>query len=178
MPSNAKAYATWLRRQGKQIPERVYMPRFRRFAFKVLEVALQNTPVNTGRLRNGWHVTIGTPTGHDVTGVAAGPVEEGSRGGAPSVAAVLQTGKRIIDSTEFGQSIWIQNNVPYARVIEDGLYVPENPGPSKALHVPKSRRKRVAGTVLVQGGYHVSAPRGMLADAAQTAREAWQSGAL
>lgn len=170
MPSNAKAYAAFLRRQAVQIPERVFMPRFRRFAFKVLEVAVQNSPVNFGTLRNGWHVTIGSPSGVDPT------VGETNGGGSRSVAGVLQAGKRVIDRCQFGQSIWIQNNVPHALVIEYGLYIPKNPGPSKALHVPKTRRKRVEGTILVVGGFHVSAPQGMLADAVQQTSEAWRLG--
>ncbi len=165
MPSNAKSYAAYLRKQARDLPAAVVMPRFRKFAFKVLEGAVQNSPVNTGRLRNGWHVTIGTPTGSDLS---AGDGDN----------AVVQAGKGVIDRVEFGQSIYIQNNVPYARVIEDGLYVPKNPGPSKATHVPKSRRNRVAGTVLIEGGFHVSAPHGMLADAVQQAKEAWANGAF
>ena len=166
MPSNAKAYAAFLRKQATDLPAAVVMPRFRKFAFKVLECAVQNSPVNTGRLRNGWHVTVGSPSGAE------------SADGAASAGGVLQAGKRVIDSIEFGHGIWIQNNVPYARVIEDGLYVPKDPGPSKAMHVPKSRRRTVAGQILVKGGFHVSAPHGMLADAVQQAKEAWSSGAF
>jgi hypothetical protein len=162
MPSNAKEYAAWLRQQAKEIPEQVVMPRFRLFAFKVLEVAVQNSPVNFGQLRNGWHLTVGAPSGEE-------------RAAGKSAAGVLQAGKRVIDALKFGQGLYLQNNAPHAPTIEYGLYVPKDPGPSKALHVPKGRRKRVAGTVLVKGGFHVSAPNGMLADALQTATEWWNA---
>jgi len=179
MPTNAKTFVADLRKRARDLPEALVMQSFRKFAFKVLEGAVQNTPVNTGRLRNGWHVTEGGPSGTESTAVAFGPVgPDGGFGSGATGGGVLGAGKRVIDSVEFGQTIWIQNNVPYARVIEDGLFVPKNPGPSKATHVPKSRRNRVAGEILVQGGFHVSAPNGMLADAVQQAKGAWASGAL
>lgn len=160
-----KAYAAYLRKQAQVIPERVVMPVFRRRAFKVLELAIQNTPVNFGQLRNGWHVTIGTRSGED-------------RAGGKSTAGVLQAGQRVINQMKFGEGVWLQNNVPHARVYEDGLFQPPNPGPSKATHVPKSRRKRVAGTVLIKDGFHVVAPNGMLADAVQQVAELAKAGAL
>ena len=109
--------------------------------------------------------TIGAPSGEN-------------REGGKSKSSSLQAAKSLIAKVQFGQGIWIQNNVPYARVYEDGLFDPPNPGPSKALHVPKSRRKRVAGTTLIEGGFHVSAPNGMLADAVQQVAELVRSGAL
>lgn len=161
-----KQYATYLRKQAEQIPEQVYLPRFRRMAFKVLELSIQSSPVNFGALRNGWHVTIDTASKQDT----------GKPGG--SAASVLSAGERVINSVRFGQGIVIQNNVPYARVYEDGLFEPPDPGPSKATHVPKSRRKRVAGTILISGGFHVVAPNGMLADAVQETAELVRAGAL
>jgi hypothetical protein len=154
MPSNARDFARWMREQAEQMPQRVYMPRFRAIAFKVLEVAAGNTPVNTGRLRNGWHVTVGAPSGQDKA--SGGDLDE-----------VLRAAESEINNVEFGGSVWIQNNVPYARVYEDGLFKYPNPGPSKATHVPKSRRHLVFGEVLIRNGYSVSAPNGMLADAVQ-----------
>lgn len=165
MPSNAKDYAAFLRKQARELPAAVYMPRFRRVAFRVVEIAAQLSPVNFGTLRNGWHVTIGSPSGTEV--------EAGK-----SLAGVLAAAQSVINRTEFGQAIWIQNNTPYARVYEDGLFVPPDPGPSKATHVPKSRRKRVEGTVLIRGGYHVSAPNGMLRDAVQQVAEELAAGVL
>ena len=165
MPSNAKQFARELRQIADEYPKEVFMPRFRRIAFKLLEVAVQNTPVNTGRLRGGWHVTEGTPSGAEVQ---AGTTEQG----------VLSAAQAVINKAEFGTGLWIQNNVPYAIVYEEGLFTPPNPGPSKATHVPKSRRSTVEGTVLISGGYHVSAPEGMLADAIQQVSTEIQAGAL
>jgi len=169
MPSNARDYAKRLREAVKELPDRVFMPRFRKFAFKVLEGAINLSPVNFGQLRAGWHVTIDGPSGADNT--------EG-RQSYPGSGQVMQAGLTLINRADFGQRIYLQNNVPHAPIIEFGLFSPRDPGPSKATHVPKTRRKRVAGTVLVRGGYHVSAPRGMLGDSLQVAMQEFQSGAI
>ncbi len=163
MPSNAKEYAATLRQQAADLAEKVIMPRFRMYAFKVLEVAIQNSPVNFGALRNGWHLTIGTPSGAD------------QKGGA-NVGESLQNGLGTLAQVKLGDRVWIQNNVPYARVYEDGLFVPKDPGPSKATHVPENRRDTVKGVTLIEGGFHVSAPQGMLADALQEAAKTWNDG--
>jgi hypothetical protein len=160
-----KEYAAYLRKQAEVIPERVVMPIFRRRAFKVLELAVQNSPVNLGALRNGWHVTIGTASGED-------------RAGGKSPSAVLRAGQAVINKARFGEGVWIQNNVAYAPVWEHGTFVPPNPGPSKALHVPLSRRKTVAGRILVEDGFNVQAPNGMLGDAVQQVTELVKAGAL
>ena len=160
-----KEYAAYLRKRAKEIPEAVVMPVFRRRTFKVFELAIQNSPVNLGHLRNGWHLTIGAPSGED-------------REGGKSKSGSLQAAKSLLAKVQFGQGIWIQNNVPYAYVYEYGLFEPKDPGPSKATHVPKSRRKRVAGTTLIEGGYSRSAPNGMLADAVQQTAELVRLGQL
>lgn len=159
MPSNADEFALKLRGLMGELTERELMPRLRTFAFKVLEGAVNLSPVNTGQLRAGWHVSVGV--GSDI--------DSGTS---------LLVGKEQIDGAEFGESIFIQNNVPHAAVIEFGLFQPPDPGPSEASHVPRTARPAVAGQTLVRGGFHVSAPRGMLADSVQTAVDAFKSGAF
>jgi hypothetical protein len=157
MPSNAKEFAAHLRRTVRHAPREAFLRNFREFGFKVLEGSINNSPVNEGQLRGGWHLTIGTPSQADT--------QSGT-----SASAVLTAGEGVLNRLQVGDVLWIQNNVPHAPVWEYGLFVPKDPGPSKATHVPKSRRKTVEGVVLVRGGFHVSAPNGMLADAVQQAR--------
>jgi hypothetical protein len=162
---NWRDYAKHLRKQGREIPAAVAMPVFRRRVFRVLQVAVQNSPVNFGTLRRGWHLTIDAPSGQQV--------EAGK-----SDAGVLQAAERVLAKLKFGEGVWIQNNEPHAAVYEFGGFIPPNPGPSKATHVPKSRRDRVAGRVLIQGGFHVVAPNGMLRDAVDQAAAAARAGTL
>jgi hypothetical protein len=51
---------------------------------------------------------------------------------------------------------FITNDVPYVLVLEYGGFVPPNPGPSRD---PRPDR---FGRVLVQGGYSLQAPQGMV----------------
>ena len=157
MPSNARDFAEHLRRNVRSAPRQEFVRRFREFGFKVLEGSINNSPVNEGQLRGGWHLTIGTPAG--------GEVPNGS-----SAGAVLAAGQSVLNKLDSGDTLRRQNTLRPGPVWEYGLFVPKDPGPSKATHVPKSRRKTVEGVVLVRGGFHVSAPNGMLADAVQQAR--------
>ena len=54
------------------------------------------------------------------------------------------------------QVVYISNNVDHIEVLEDGLYQPPDPGPSK------DRRKGRHGEILVRGGFSVQAPQGMV----------------
>jgi hypothetical protein len=148
MPTNSRSFALNLRKMAKAAPQEAAKDYVTRFVLDLLSSVVRLSPVNTGRLRNSWQVTLGSPS--------AGETNYGSVEGVKSAAAVAVKGFQL------GEQVWIQNGVPYAYVIEKGLYDPPDPGPSKGLHVPKSRRSTVAGQILVRGGFHVSAPEGML----------------
>lgn len=165
MPHNSGDYSEYLRRQVEAMRAE-YMRRAGVFAAKVLEVAINNSPVDTGRLRQGWHLTVGAPSSAESGG------DKSALNEAQGAAA----------KATLGDVFWIQNNVPYAHVIEFGLYVPKDPGPTKWGHI---RNRRVRDhlrkgdpVTLVRGGFHVSAPEGMLADAVQQVVSAAESGVL
>lgn len=160
-----REYAKKLREAGERLPAAVAMPVFRRRAIRIIQGAIQNSPVNFGTLRRGWHLTIGSPSKADIEG-------------GESDSAILEAATKALEGMQLGEGAWIQNNVPYAAVYEYGLFKPTDPGPSKATHVPPTRRKRVAGRILISGGFHVSAPNGMLADAVQQVAEAARAGQL
>lgn len=71
------------------------------------------TPVDTGRARANWQMTIGQP--------ATGTVEAFDKRGRSTIAA----GREVIKQAP-GNVFWITNNLPYIRVLEYGLY---NDGP-------------------------------------------------
>lgn len=72
------------------------------------------TPVDTGRARANWQMTIGQP--------ASGTVEAFDKRGRSTIAA----GREAIKQAP-GNVFWITNNLPYIRVLEYGLY---NDGPN------------------------------------------------
>lgn len=165
-----REYARWLRKQGADLPAAVAMPVFRRRAFRILQLAVQNSPVNFGTLRRGWHLTIGAASKQDI--------EAGK-----SDAGVLQKAQQLLAKVQLGEGVWIQNNVPYAGVYERGLFDPPNPGATDWGHITNKRvrqhlRKTRPNTVLIEGGFHVRAPRGMLADAVQQVAELAKAGQL
>jgi len=66
------------------------------------------TPVDTGRARGNWQVSIGSPITE--------AVDELSPGGSEAIA----TGKAVIRSRKPGQTIFISNNVAYIEALNEG----------------------------------------------------------
>ena len=52
--------------------------------------------------------------------------------------------------------VFVSNNVNHVIVLDQGLFTPPNPGPSK------DKRDDRLGKVLVQDGYSIQAPLGMV----------------
>lgn len=111
-------------------------------AVDVFNAIVGSTPVDTGRLRNGWDVAIG----QDSTYV---PPETGGDD-------ALARGLPRIAQAPAASKVTISNNVEYAAIIETGGFQPASPGPSKD---PRAGR---TGAIFVQGGYLTRAPQGLL----------------
>ena len=152
MGSNAKQFVEKLRKQGKEIPAAAFQAWAHDIAYRIFRNTVLATPVDTGRARNGWYATIDVAGGEDRS--SAGRSAQGT----------LTAAQQVIAQWKLGQTFVIQNNVPYIRVLEFGLFDPRDPGPSK------DRRKGRFGRVLVSGGFSIQAPEGMLGDAVQEAR--------
>lgn len=90
------------------------------------------TPVASGRLRSNWNIGVGAAD----YGVGAPP------GSDPFPRESIK-----LDSWRPGQTIFITNSLPYARVVEYGLYGK----PPGSANGPKTR-----------GGYSTQAPAGMV----------------
>ena len=91
------------------------------------------TPVDTGRLRSNWLPALGSPDkstndGSDTTGTVA-----------------ISNAEEVAMSMKAGETFYLTNSLPYANVVEYGLY----PNP------PKTGTKTV-------GGYSRQAPVGMV----------------
>lgn len=69
--------------------------------------------------------------------------------------ATFEDGLATIRTSPLFATIWIVNNSDYILVLEDGLFVPPDPGPSKD---PRPGR---FGRILVSGGYSTQAPGGI-----------------
>jgi len=79
------------------------------FAFAVFSRVVEHTPVDTGACRQNWLVTINSET--DEYDLSRG------KGGR-----VMSNGGKVIEGAKGDDTIYIQNNVPYAKTIEYGWY--------------------------------------------------------
>ncbi len=116
--------------------------------FDVLAGVIKRTPVDEGTARGGWLVGIGLPPD------GAGIIDKGELGD-PSGAA-LNSGLSVMAQLEPYQIVYITNNVEYIVTLDQGGFIPPDPGPSRD---PRKERK---GKVLVRGGYSTQAPQGMV----------------
>lgn len=137
---------------GRSFPARQVTQIVRRTALDALRRIVRRTPVDTGRARGNWQVSLGEP--------AQGQLATLDTKGGATIAAGQQKLAQIglgVATGELPPIVWISNNVPYILVLEEGGFIPPDPGPSKD---PRARRE---GQVLVKGGFSVQAPRGMVA---------------
>jgi len=140
-----KALSDWA---IKAVPEDVVkVTKF--FAFEALRRIVKRTPVDTGRARGGWQVTLTVPA-------------EGQSSNTDG-KGVVAAGRSVMKAAKPFQVIWISNNVEYIRILEEGGFEPPSPGPSKTGGSSSARgRKARKGKVLVQNGFSTQAPQGMV----------------
>ena len=74
---------------------------------------IKATPVDTGRLRGNWQTSVGSPAIGTVERLD--PTPQGSGGGAAIAEVRANMGGA-------GKVTWLTNNLPYASVVEFGLY--------------------------------------------------------
>tara|TARA_R110002096_G_scaffold434027_2_gene654501 strand:+ start:188 stop:577 length:390 start_codon:yes stop_codon:yes gene_type:complete len=79
-----------------------------KLGLQLLERIVAMTPVDSGRARGNWQVSIDEP----VANVIALKSKNGN--------AAISAGSQTILNTVTGQSIWISNNLPYIERLEQG----------------------------------------------------------
>lgn len=84
----------------------------RAFAMEGLRGLLQTTPVDRGRAKGNWQVTVDRPAEGEIDRLDASPV--GSSDGSPAMRDLLSL------SWEPWRPIWFHNGVPYIRILNDG----------------------------------------------------------
>ena len=115
-------------------------------ALEALRRIVLKTPVDTGRARSNWQLSIGRLPTEAVEGVFS----------PTRYAQTLSDAATKLQTLPPFDIVYIANNLPYIQVLEHGSFRPPDPGPSKD---PRPSRK---GRVLVTGGFSVQAPRGMV----------------
>lgn len=115
----------------------------RKVSLDILVGVVLRTPVDTGRARGGWQLDNGPPVPRE------GPED-------PSGQRPISEGTQVLMKLEPYGLVSISNNVPYILVLDQGLFEPPDPGPSRD---PRPGR---LGRILVEAGHSVQAPNGMV----------------
>lgn len=121
-------------------------------AMECLGEFVRLSPVDEGRFRNNWIVTVDSDTDRVRDNKVSDPVRLGE--------AVI---KRALKSAKRFDYIMISNNLDYANVIDSGLY--PNP-PKKGSYI-----KGEGWVKLSDGGYSRSAPNGITTPGIKAALE-------
>jgi hypothetical protein len=78
----------------------------KKVAIDILARVIQRSPVDTGRFRGNWQLTVGSPS--------SGTRQAADKSGATTVEA----GSKVIAKFEAGPDIFIVNNLPYGPRLE------------------------------------------------------------
>jgi hypothetical protein len=138
--TNLQQFQGEVLRLSKDLTQAQLVTFHKKVVLEALRRVVQKTPVDTGHVRANWQVTIGVPASVEMP--AASP-DIGS-----ALAALAALGPF--------QVVYVSNPVRYAEVLDQGLFNPADPGPSK------DKRPDRFGRVLVRGGYSTQAPNGMV----------------
>jgi hypothetical protein len=108
MTSNAARFKIELEDEFDHIMEEVLPLVLQKIAMETLSRVVLRSPVDTGRFRGNWTVSVGGPS--DET------LDVFDKSGGPTIAR----GSAAVTGVEGLQVVWIQNNLPYANRLENG----------------------------------------------------------
>ena len=115
----------------------------------------KKTPVWTGSLRASWQIARNQPN----LKIVKLPELKGGGPRNPNIGLSVKSLPRLKPSKKL-RPIWISNNLPYARVVEHGLYA--QLGSVGQPHKYKVRGKYVSMIRTTPQGFSTQAPQGML----------------
>lgn len=144
MISNARQFDDEIERV-LTLPEEIIYPLRRRADIEVDRKWVLRTPVDTGFTRGQKTVSYGSPS------------DELTNRVDKSGSSTINANRAVIDANRDPYTISFHQNVAKAfPILDEGRFVPPNPGPSKD---PRKGRK---GRVLVKDAHSVQAPRGIV----------------
>jgi hypothetical protein len=89
----------------------------RKVALTVQRDLVLATPVDTGRARSNWQVSVGGPSTGELEAYSPG---KGGSSAGPNAQAAIAAGEATIAKRQPGQDIFIQNNLPYIGRLNEG----------------------------------------------------------
>ena len=99
-----------VQRKLKENPDKF----IRSFALEVVGRIVKRTPVDTGRARGNWHMSIDAPDWSVTDATDKLPLHS-----LPGPAKALEF-KGVANTATFGKPVWICNGLPYIKRLEDG----------------------------------------------------------
>lgn len=161
-PLSPAEFAKAVTESARTIPAALVKDVVTRVSLEALSKIVMRSPVDTGRFRGAWQVTLGSPA----------TTETGARD--PAGGATIENGQRVILEAPPFPFLIIANPVPYGPVLEFGGYDPPNP-----LDTPEAMKKRARGRTPAQradaqrllgnegatkvaGGFTKQAPQGVV----------------
>lgn len=108
MAENAFQFAINLEKLANELTDELMLKVTKKIALQALGGVVRKSPVDTGRFRGNWNVSIGEPNWTTTFEVdKSGP-------------ATIARGEEVITSIPPYRVIWIANGLPYARRLETG----------------------------------------------------------
>ena len=108
MAGEARQFAIQLDREFAERVEGRLREAVQKIGMETLRRVVLKTPVDTGRARGNWFVTLDAPTTETTAAVD------------PSGAATIGRGARVIGGMRDVRAIWLTNSLPYIQRLESG----------------------------------------------------------
>jgi hypothetical protein len=116
--NDATAFSSSIQAFAKVMTRDKFRLVIRKIGLEALTRLVRKTPVDTGRARGNWQVSIGTPNldyDDEMKDPSGGEAEAGSGGMAP-----IRAGDAVIKTAPLDSIIWITNNLPYIQKLDEG----------------------------------------------------------
>lgn len=104
----------------------------RAFVLDVFRQLLEESPVDQGRYRANWNVSVGSP---NLDASKKGRVKTARKPATPTEEARANAA---LAEFEPGDTIWLTNNVPYAEALENGHSRKQAPNGVVAVVLPRA----------------------------------------
>lgn len=141
---NVEAFSKQLAEENDGLTEAEVIRLQKLIVIDVLKRIVEKTPVDKGVARANWQISIGVRKGRSL--------KRKDVDGSDTIVRGLQT----LTGLPPFEIVFIQNNLDYIDVLEDGKFAPANPGPSS------DKRRDRHGKILVEHGFSVQSPQGMV----------------
>jgi hypothetical protein len=106
----------------------------RTVALDLLSRIVDRTPVDTGRARANWQVSLSSPRLSEASYTNSEKIPQGNQESAIAGRAKAK-GAAIVKNAQEGQDIWITNNLPYINRLETGTWSDQAPQGMVAISI-------------------------------------------